>query len=136
MDLLKRAKALTERVEAEATKAKVPVAVCIVDVHGNLVLQHRMNGAPLFSLEISERKAYTSALVRVRTADLLALVQPGQALYVLPTVAGGRFCPMGGGIPLTEDGEVFAGVGVSGGTAEQDVAIVEAALQERSLEAA
>jgi uncharacterized protein GlcG (DUF336 family) len=133
MDLLKRAKALTERVEAEATKAKVPVAVCIVDVHGNLVLQHRMNGAPLFSLEISERKAYTSALVRMRTADLLALVQPGQPLYVLPTVAGGRFCPMGGGIPLTEDGEVFAGVGVSGGTAEQDVAIVEAALQERSL---
>ena len=136
MDLLRRAKALTERVEAEATKAKVPVAVCIVDVHGNLVLQHRMNGAPLFSLEISERKAYTSALVRMRTADLLALVQPGQPLYVLPTVAGGRFCPMGGGIPLTEDGEVFAGVGVSGGTAEQDVAIVEAALQERSLEAA
>jgi uncharacterized protein GlcG (DUF336 family) len=136
MDLLKRAKALTERVEAEATKAKVPVAVCIVDVHGNLVLQHRMNGAPLFSLEISERKAYTSALVRMRTADLLAVVQPGQPLYVLPTVAGGRFCPMGGGIPLTEDGEVFAGVGVSGGTAEQDVAIVEAALQERSLEAA
>ena len=136
MDLLKRAKALTERVEAEATKAKVPVAVCIVAVHGNLVLQHRMNGAPLFSLEISERKAYTSALVRMRTADLLALVQPGQPLYVLPTVAGGRFCPMGGGIPLTEDGEVFAGVGVSGGTAEQDVAIVEAALQETSLEAA
>ena len=129
MDLLKRAKALTERVEAEATKAKVPVAVCIVDVHGNLVLQHRMNGAPLFSLEISERKAYTSALVRMRTADLLALVQPGQPLYVLPTVAGGRFCPMGGGIPLTEDGEVFAGVGVSGGTAEQDVAIVEAAMR-------
>jgi uncharacterized protein GlcG (DUF336 family) len=134
MDLLKRAKALTERVEAEATRAKVPVAVCIVDVHGNLVPQHRMNGAPLFSLEISERKAYTSALVRIRTADLLALVQPRQPLYVLPTVAGGRFCPMGGGVPLTEDGEVFAGVGVSGGTAEQDVAIVEAALQERSLD--
>src|ERR1700733_11141249 len=130
MDLLKTATALAERVEAEATKAKVPVAVCIVDVHGNLVLHHRMNGAPLFSLEISARKA--SALVRMRTADLLALVQPGQRLCVLPTVAGGRFCPLGGGVPLTEGGEVFAGVRVSGGTAEQDVAIVEAALQERS----
>lgn len=129
MDLLMRAKTLAERVEAEATKAKVPVAVCIVDVHGNLVLQHRMNGAPVFSLEISERKAYTSALVGMRTADLLALVQPGQPLYVLPTVAGGRFCPMGGGVPLTDDGQVFAGVGVSGGTADEDVAIVEAALR-------
>jgi uncharacterized protein GlcG (DUF336 family) len=130
MDLLMKAKALAERVEAEATKANVPVAVCITDIHGNLALQHRMNGAPLFSLEISDRKAYTAALVGVRTADLLALVQPGQALYALPTVGGGRFCPMGGGVPLLgEDGKVFAGVGVSGGTAEQDVAIVEAALK-------
>ena len=130
MDLLTKAKALAERVEAEAMKAKVPVAVCIIDVHGNLVLQHRMNGAPLFSLEISERKAYTSALVGVRTADLLALCQPGQSLYALPTVGGGRFCPMGGGNPLLgDDGRVFAGVGVSGGTAEQDVTIVEASLK-------
>jgi uncharacterized protein GlcG (DUF336 family) len=129
MDLLAKAKVLAARVEDEATKAKVPVAVCVIDLHGNLVLQHRMNGAPVFSLEISERKAYTSALVGVRTADLLPLVQPGQPLYVLPTVAGGRFCPMGGGVPLTEDGQVFAGVGVSGGTAEEDVAIVEAALR-------
>lgn len=129
MDMLSNAKAIAERVAAEATKAGVPVAVCIVDIHGNLVLQHRMNGAPLFSLEISERKAYTSALVRTRTADLLELVQPGQPLYVLPSVAGGRFCPMGGGVPLAENGEVYAGVGVSGGTAEEDIAIVEAALR-------
>jgi len=129
MDILMKAKAVAERVEAEATKAKVPVAVCITDIHGNLVLQHRMNGAPAFSLEISDRKAYTSALVGMRTADILALVQPGQSLYALTTVGGGRFCPMGGGVPLTEDGKLYAGVGVSGGTAEQDVAIVEAALK-------
>jgi uncharacterized protein GlcG (DUF336 family) len=48
MDLLMTAKALAERVEAEATKAKVPVSVCVVDVHGNLVLQYRMTAAPLF----------------------------------------------------------------------------------------
>jgi uncharacterized protein GlcG (DUF336 family) len=130
MDLLTKAKSVAERVEAEATKADVPVAVCIIDVHGNLVLQHRMNGAPVFALEISERKAYTSALVRLRTADILPLVQPGQSLYALPTVGGGRFCPMGGGIPLVdEDGKIYAGVGVSGGTAEEDVAIAEAAVR-------
>ena len=128
MDLLTLAKTIADRVEVAASRV-VPVAVSIIDAHGNMILQHRMSGAPAFSLEISERKAYTSALVGVRTADLLALVQPGQPLYVLPTVAGGRFCPMGGGVPLTDDGHVFAGVGVSGGTAEQDVAIVEAALK-------
>ena len=57
MDVLTKAKALAGRVEAEETGAEGPVAVCVIDIHGNLVLQHRMNGAPLFSLEISERKA-------------------------------------------------------------------------------
>ena len=35
---------------------------------------------------------------------------------------------MGGGVPLTNEDRVVAGVGVSGGTTEQDVAIVEAAM--------
>jgi uncharacterized protein GlcG (DUF336 family) len=129
MDLLATAKALAERVETEATKAKVPIAVCVIDIHGNLVLHHRMNGAPVFSLDLSERKAYTSAIVGMRTADLLPLVQPGKDLFPLLAVSGGRYSAIGGGVPLTRDGRVFAGVGVSGGTTEQDVAIVEAALR-------
>ena len=100
MDLLAYTKAIAERIEAQATQAKVPVAVCVIDIHGNIILKHRMNGAPTFSLELSERKAYTSALVGLRTADLSPLVQPGQALFPLMGVAGGRFCSMGGGAPL------------------------------------
>jgi uncharacterized protein GlcG (DUF336 family) len=131
MDLLNIAKKLAERVEAESAKTKVPVAVSVIDIHGNIVLQHRMNGAPLFSLEISERKAYTSALIGVRTADLVPLVQPGQPLFPLIMVSGGRYSAMGGGVPLTNEGQLIGGVGVSGGTTEQDIAIVEAALAPR-----
>lgn len=130
MDLLAFAKSVADRVEAAASRAQVPVAVCVTDIHGNIVLKHRMAGAPAFSIELSERKAYTSALVRVRTADLLPLVQPGQALFPLMGVSGGRYCAMGGGAPLTGESEVVAGVGVSGGTVEQDMAILEAALQD------
>ncbi|MFE0499177.1 heme-binding protein [Lysobacter soli] len=130
MDLLMTAKTLAERVETEATRMHVPVSVSIVDVHGNLVLQHRMNDAPAYSMEISERKAYTSALVGRRTAELDALVQPGQSLYALLAMAGGRYTAMAGGVPLKYEGRVFAGVGVSGGTTEQDVAIVDSALSE------
>jgi uncharacterized protein GlcG (DUF336 family) len=129
MDLLALAKTLADRVEEEATEAKIPVAVCVTDTHGNVVLQHRMNGAPGFSIEIAERKAYTSALVRMRTADLLPLVQPGQPLFPLSMVSGGRYCAMGGGAPFTNEGVVVVGVGVSGGTVDQDIAIVEAALK-------
>jgi uncharacterized protein GlcG (DUF336 family) len=129
MDLLAFSKTIADRVEA-AARAVVPVGVCIIDTHGNVILAHRMSGAPAFSIEIAERKAYTSALVGMRTADLLPLVQPGQALFPLLTVAGGRFCAMGGGAPLTKDGTQVAGVGVSGGTVDQDVAILEAALRD------
>lgn len=128
MDLLEKAKNLADLVETEALTVKVPVTVCVMDIHGNVVLKHRMNDAPAFSMEIAERKAYTSALVGMRTADLLPLVQPGQDLYSLSFLAGGRFVAMGGGIPLGDQGKIFAGVGVSGGTAAQDVAIIEAAV--------
>jgi uncharacterized protein GlcG (DUF336 family) len=127
VDLLTIAKKIADRVEAESLKQNVPVAVTVIDIHGNVVLIHRMTGAPAFSLELSERKAYTSALIRMRTADLVPLVQPGAVLYPLLAVSGGRYSAMGGGVPVTSDGQVIAGVGVSGGTTEQDTAIAEAA---------
>jgi uncharacterized protein GlcG (DUF336 family) len=128
MDLLTIAKQIAERAEAESARQEVPVAVTVIDTHGNVVLTHRMTGAPAFSLELAERKAYTSALVGISTADLVPLVQPGAELYPLLAVSGGRYSAMGGGVPLTSDGQVIAGVGVSGGTTEQDIAIVQAAM--------
>src|SRR3954454_9984189 len=129
MDLLTIAKNIADRVEAESAKQNVPVAVTVIDTHGNAVLTHRMTGAPAFSLELAERKAYTSALVGMRTGVLVPVVQPGSALYPLLAVSGGGSSAMGGGVPLTNEDQVIAGVGVSGGTTEQDIAIVEAAMR-------
>jgi uncharacterized protein GlcG (DUF336 family) len=129
MDLLAFAKNIADRVEAQSLRSKVPVAVCVIDIHGNIVLKRRMNGAPVFSLDISERKAYTSALVGLRTADISPLVQPGQPLFALMGLSDGRYCAMGGGAPLKIEDQLVAGVGVSGGTVDQDVAILEAALR-------
>lgn len=60
MDLLAFAKNIADRVEAQSARARVPVAVCVIDIHGNTILKHRMSGAPTFSIEISERKAYSA----------------------------------------------------------------------------
>ena len=46
------------------------------------------------------------------------------------SVSGGKYFSMGGGAPLKVDGQLVAGVGVSGGTVEQDVEIMEAGLRE------
>jgi uncharacterized protein GlcG (DUF336 family) len=130
MDLFAIAKNIADRIEGQALRSEVPVVVCVIDIHGNVVLKHRMSGAPTVSIDLSERKAYTAALVRMRTADLLPLAQPGQPLFALMTVSQGRYCAMGGGAPFISEGQVIAGVGVSGGTVEQDVAILEAGLRE------
>jgi uncharacterized protein GlcG (DUF336 family) len=130
MDLLAFAKNVADEVEAQSSHAAVPVSVCVIDVHGNLVLQHRMSGAPAFSIEIAERKAYTSALVALRTAEIAPLTQPGKDLFPLMGLSGGRFCAMGGGAPLLSEGRLVAGVGVSGGSVEQYVGILESALRE------
>src|SRR3954467_604962 len=132
MDLLTIAKNTADRVEAESANQDLPVAVTVIDIHGNVVLTHRMPGAPAFSLELAERKAYTSALVGMRTADLVPLVQPGAELYPLLAVSGGRYSAIGGGVPLTSEGQLIGGVGVSGGTTEQDIDIVEAAMSARA----
>jgi uncharacterized protein GlcG (DUF336 family) len=129
MDLLALVKDMAQCVEAAASRAGTPVAVCVIDIHGNFFLKHRMSGAPTFSIELSERQANTSALVRMRTANLLPLVRPGKALFPLMTVSEGRYCAMGGGASLSSAGEMVAGVGISGDIVAQDVAILEAELE-------
>ena len=104
LNLLAVAKNIADRLEAEASRAKAPVAVRVIDVHGNVVLHRRMSGAPAFSIDLSEWKAYTSALVGMRTADLWAAGFPGM------TASQGRYCAMAGGAPLASEGQVITGV--------------------------
>jgi uncharacterized protein GlcG (DUF336 family) len=87
----------------------VPVAVCVIDIHGNVVLTHRMGGARLSPRD--RRAEGTSALVRCGRRPQ-PLVQPGQPS--IPHHARRReYTAMGGGVPLPR--VVVAGVGVSGG---------------------
>jgi uncharacterized protein GlcG (DUF336 family) len=135
MKVLEISKRLAEFVEEEARRINVPVTISVVDIHGNIILKQRMTGSPLLSIEMSERKAYTSALLGMRTEEMTPLVQPGQPLYTLTSVAGGRYVALGGGVPMRVGEELVAGVGVSGGTTEQDITIVEAAFRRLSVTA-
>jgi uncharacterized protein GlcG (DUF336 family) len=128
--LFETAKLLAQLSEERASKMNVPITISVIDVHGNLVLKHRMTGAPLISIEMSERKAYTSALTFMATKDVTPLAQPGQRMHTITDFAGGRFVAFGGGVPLVENGQVIGGVGVSGGTTEEDLEIVEGALED------
>ncbi len=126
--LFDTAKQLAQLVEDRALETHVPISISVVDVHGNLVLKHRMNGAPLISLEMSERKAYTSACTAMATEEITPLAQPGERMHTITDVSGGRFVAFGGGIPLLDGDEVIAGVGVSGGTTEEDIELLKSGL--------
>jgi uncharacterized protein GlcG (DUF336 family) len=68
---------------------------------------------------MAERKAYTSVVMGMETNALGALVQPGQPLFTL-TSSSSRLVAFGGGSRVELGGEEF-GVGISGGTTQEDM---------------
>ena len=117
-------KLISRFAEEAATKLKLEVVISIVDVHGNPALLHRMDKAPMHSLEMAFRKAYTAASFNVATEELTEKVQPNAPLYGLAVNSGSKLIGFGGGAPfIVSTGERF-GIGVSGGTTEEDIEIM------------
>ena len=70
------------------------------------------------SYEVAVKKAYTAVAVKMSTMELSALCQPGGTFYGLQALD--KVITFGGGIPLYRDGVIVGGLGVSGGTGEED----------------
>lgn len=111
---------------AEADEASVSAAV--VDAGGHLVCFERMDDAEIAGPVLAIDKAYTAVAHRSGTQELAALVAPGGPLAGMQSADRGRFVCFSGGLPLWSGRRVIGGVGVSGGTAEQDLACAHAAL--------
>jgi len=125
MELFEIAKRCTHAIRESAREMGVPVTACVVDSTGALVLLERMDRAIPVSVDMAQRKAVTAALMGQPTGELAALVQPGQPLFGLTHVAAGRFVAFGGGVPMTHEGALVGGVGVSGGSIEQDAQLAQ-----------
>ncbi|TPI41331.1 heme-binding protein [Mesorhizobium sp. B3-1-6] len=123
------AKAAQGGIEAavkRATQIGVPMSIAIIDSGRALVGFLRMDKALLGSIEIAQAKAFTARTVNARTSDLMPLVQPGAPFYGLEVSHRQPMVIFGGGVPITHRGEVIGAIGVSGGSAEQDVDVAEA----------
>ncbi|WP_114395555.1 GlcG/HbpS family heme-binding protein [Oleisolibacter albus] len=126
---LEQAKRLAAAAERAAQDLAVPVVVAIADAAGSLMLLQRMDGTLPGSTDIAINKAFTAAAFRLPTDELGRLAQPGQPLYGIQTTNQGRVVLFGGGLPCRSGGVVVGAIGISGGTAEQDVRIAAQALQ-------
>lgn len=131
VSVLGKAKQLIAAAEQKAAEIGVPMVIAVVDAGGNLVAQHRMDGALLGSISIALDKAYTALALKMSTEEVASVVTPGQPLFGLNTSNNGRFITFGGGFPLVAGGNVIGGLGVSGGTVEEDITVARAALAAR-----
>ena len=120
---LKLANALIEKVKAKAEDMGVNVVVAVSDKAGRPVSVQCMDDAYIASFDIAINKTYTSASLKMSTAQLANISQPGQDLYGIQFTNNGKIVIFGGGEVLEADGHIVGALGVSGGTAEEDTAI-------------
>lgn len=112
--------------EAAAARG-VPVSVAVTDQAGHLMAFARMDDAPVLTVQLAQDKAHTAIQFGVATHQWYDLIKDDPALLVgIPPIP--RLVVFGGGLPLRSDGCLIGGVGVSGGSTDDDVAIAEAAL--------
>ena len=129
---LEEARRLLDSAVEHATAIGVPSSVAVVDVGGHVVVKARMDGAPLVTVRMCEDKAYTAVAVGEPTANLLPDTQPGAPLFGLFAAEAGRIIVFGGGFPLFTGEGLVGGLGIAGGTVEQDLEIGDVAMAEWS----
>jgi glc operon protein GlcG len=110
----------------EAEKLAVDVCIAATDAAGHLLAFARMNRAPILCAQIAQDKAYSvAAFWGLPTSEWWRLLESEPALLHGITKTE-RLIVFGGGVPIVADGKTVGGIGVSGGSSEQDVQIAEA----------
>ena len=125
---LDSAKRLIERIEQEALRRNKPSVIAVCSPDGNPVAVHVMDGSFLVSFDMAVKKAYTSVAVKMSTMELSRLAQPGQTFYGLGKMSD-NIVIFGGGVPLKVGDSIIGGLGISGGTGEEDNSLTEYGLQ-------
>lgn len=116
------------RIAADAVKAAKtrgrPIAIAIVNREGRLIAAMRMDGVSYLNLEVAQAKALTAAALGAPTSALEQAVEGGKtSLLTVPGLSA-----IGGGLPVVRGGQVVAGIGVSGGSPQEDEAAAKAAI--------
>ena len=124
---LEKARKIIRAGERKAKEMNIAAVFAVVNPEGNLIIEERMDNAILVSIEVAYKKAYTAAALKLNTEDLTALVQPGAMFYGLQSDP--KYIVFGGGMLLKVDGKIVGAVGVSGGSAQEDMEIARACVK-------
>lgn len=124
---LRSAQAALQAAEEKAGAIGMKAAIVVLDRGGEIVASARMDGAWPGAFDLAIGKAQTARAFHAPSAAFVPAVQPAAPLFSVNTVAGGKYVILGGGVPVEIDGQIAGAIGVSGGTAEQDMAVAAVA---------
>jgi uncharacterized protein GlcG (DUF336 family) len=102
--------------------------IAVVDESGVLKALHRMDGAALISVQISQDKAYTAVGFGIPSHAWYDFIKDDGPLAIGATDGIDRLVVFGGGYPIAVGGAIVGAVGVSGGHYSEDQAVAEAGL--------
>ena len=121
---LDQAKYVAAAAEAEAKKNGWPMAIAIVDTAGHLVYFQRGDNTQTGSTLVSQDKAASAAMFRRAGKALQDQVAAGGAGLRYLVLRGA--VPIDGGLPISIDGKIVGGIGVSGMAGDQDAVVAKA----------
>lgn len=120
------ARASIDAALGKARELGINVSIAVLDAGGHLVAFQRMDGAPPFTAEVAQGKAYGVVFMQRTSAELrdMASARP-QFFDAIKSLGRRTLIPSPGGLPLPDGGAI----GVSGAAdPNQDVEIGEAAI--------
>lgn len=121
---LEQARTLSTQVRQKADQMGVNAVVAVSNRAARPVLVECMDDSYIASYDVAVQKAFTVVSLKMSTSQLKPLAQPGGSLYGIQFTNEGHIVIFGGGEPLCDAaGNIIGGLGVSGGTEEQDAAL-------------
>lgn len=117
---LSQARRLIAKVEEKAAQIGVRAVVAVTNTAARPVAVECMDDSFIASYDVALNKAFTVVALKMSTIELKSITKPGDSLYGIQFTNDGKIVVFGGGDPLRYNGAIIGGLGVSGGTEEQD----------------
>ncbi len=124
------ARALADDARARALELGKALSIAVVDYGGFVVLIERMDGARPMTPDIALSKAYSAAVMQ-RPTEMLENWRNSDPVFFTQVGRMGQhpIVATKGGYTLKRDGTILGGIGISGGSPDEDQQICEDVLK-------
>lgn len=115
---------LCEAAKQKSREMGFDISFAVFDENGLPRVYRRYGEALALSITLVPGKAYTSAVTQCKTKDVAEASKEGGSLMAIQT-NDPRITLVAGGYPLFVNGKIAGGIGVGGGSEEQDCIVAE-----------